>query len=175
MCLSIPAFSSAAPASSAIVEHRVFWNRTINDLAMVAVCTDTAGMATFDGDLIRAARLLGDAQRFANGAATAMHAQMPGDWHDSVGTHLARAQSALAVAGIAVRRYLARSKVADLKAAQSAQSRATVELAAASAAAKSAYVAIGGNPHDLETVGHALQGASNTLTTTMDDTDTDDQ
>jgi hypothetical protein len=161
-------------AGTPLATHRVFWNQTLADLAMVSVCINTAAMASVDGDLIRAAQVLGRQQKFADSAAQSLRG-VPADWRGAVGAGLSRAALELGAAGSALRVYLAHGKVADLKTAQSDQAKAAAELVAAGSEAKSAYAAMGGNASDLETVPHALQNATVALASAMGDTDTDDQ
>jgi hypothetical protein len=171
----LPAASSAqANTPAQLADHRVYWNTTLSDFAMVSVSTDTAAMAAVDGDLIRAARALAYGDKFLNRAAAALH-QIPADWRGNVAPHLSQATRALTAAGNAMRLFLAHGRVADLKAAQTDEARASAELATATSEAKAAYTAIGGDAAALESMPHAMQNANAALASAMGDTDTDDQ
>jgi hypothetical protein len=166
--------SSGQPSSQSLSAHRVYWNTAIGDFAMISLCANTAAMATVDGDLIRAARVLAYGQKSVAGVTEAVR-NVPPDWRERVGPYLSQAALALTAAGDALRRYLAHGKVADLKSMQSDQARAASDLLAAAGEAKTSYAAMGGNPNDLETLPHAMQSANAALASAMGDTDTDDQ
>jgi hypothetical protein len=169
--------SSAQPSSQPpplLVTHRVYWNTTLGDFALISVCTDTAAMAAVDGDLIRAARALAYGEKFVDRVTAALH-RIPSDWRNSVGTHLSDASLALSAAGYALRLYLAHGRVADLRTAQDDEARASAELGAATGEAKTAYATMGGDAGDLESLPHAMQSANAAFASAMGDTDTDDQ
>jgi len=89
---------SETASSQTLVVHRRFWNQTLNDFANASVATNMAAMAAVDGDLIRSARLLAYAQKFAVSIAAAERDRLPSDWRDRAGTHLSKASVALGAA-----------------------------------------------------------------------------
>jgi hypothetical protein len=172
--LGVSSEGSSLASQSSLVTDRIYWNTTLSDFAIISVCIDTAAMAAVDGDLIRAARVLGYGEKYADRLTAALH-QIPAGWRNRVEAHLTRAKVAFAAADNALRFYLAHGKVTDLKAAQGDESRASAELVAATTEAQRGYASAGGNPADLETVSQAMRRANATLAATMGDTDTDDQ
>lgn len=163
----------AEPAAPALAAARVSWNHALSDCAMVSVAANTAEMAAVDSDSERAARALSFAQRYA-AAAKASVGHMPPEWHGA-GSQLAQTLDAYASASAALRLYIAHRKPSALRSAQNELARGSAALNAAWGQARAAYSAMNGTPSDLESVSHAMLGATTALDSAMGETDTDDQ
>jgi hypothetical protein len=151
-------FNTPMPAPTADrhaerVQYQDFWNTTVGNLAMVYVCVNYAAKAAAGNDNVEASRALEYGQKFAD-SAKQQTLSVPGDWNDNdnIGPRLFSAANSLSDAMGKMRGYLDDNKPSETAEAQDEAQQATADVEAATDAAQTSYVAMGGKASDLETM-----------------------
>lgn len=134
-------------------EYQQYWNKNVGALAMAFVCINYAAKTEASGDSVGASQLLQKGKDFADQAKSDLAGDAPEKFNnDNISLQLFGAADKLSDAIAKESDYLDSQKPSDGAAAIDEAGEARDRVDAATSAAQSAYVDMGGKASDLETM-----------------------